>query len=57
MQNEVKRGRPRKTVETPQMKLNVKTVKMDDLTFNDKLFTPMRTKTKVDQFFSSDKGV
>ena len=41
-----------KTVE-----LNVKTVKMDDLTFNDKLFTPMRTKTHVDQFFSSDKGI
>ena len=57
MQNKVKRGRPRKNVETPQMKLNVKTVKMDDLNFNKKLFTPMRTKTKVDQFFSSDKGV
>ena len=56
MKNVVKRGRPSK-VEAPQMKLNVKTVKMDDLSFNDKLFTPMRTNTKVDQFFSSDKGV
>jgi DNA repair protein RadA/Sms len=57
MQKQVKRGRPRKNVETPQMKLNVKTVKMDNLNFDKKLFTPMRTKTKVDQFFSSDKGV
>jgi len=56
MKNVVKRGRPSKVV-TPQMKLNVKTVKMDDLSFNDKLFTPMRTNTKVDHFFSSDAGV
>ena len=39
------------------MELNVKTVKMDDMSFNKSLFTPMRTKTRVDQFFSSEKGV
>ena len=53
MQNKIKKTyQSAKTVE-----LNVKTVKMDDLSFNDKLFTPMRTKTRVDQFFSAEKGV
>ena len=57
MKNEVKRGRPRKQIETPMMKLKVKTVKMDDLSFNKDLFKPMRTGTKVDGFFSSNKGI
>ena len=35
MQNKVKRGRPSKqVVETTTMKLNVKTVKMNDMEFN-----------------------
>jgi DNA repair protein RadA/Sms len=50
MSNTVKRGRPRKV-------MSIKTVKMNDLSFSKGLFTPMRTKTKVDEFFSSDKGV
>jgi len=50
MSNTVKRGRPRKV-------MSIKTVKMNDLSFNKGLFKPMRTKTKVDGFFSSDKGV
>ena len=57
MQNQVKRGRPRKVVETTTMKLNVKTVKMNDLNFDKKLFEPMKTKTKVDAFFSMEGGV
>ena len=49
MQNKVKKTyQSAKTVE-----LNVKTVKMDDLSFDNKLFTPMRTKTRGDQFFSA----
>ena len=50
MSNTVKRGRPRKV-------MSIKTVKMNDLSFSKGLFKPMRTKTKVDEFFSSDKGV
>ena len=58
MQKEVKRGRPRKTmVENPTMKVQVKTIKMDDMEFNKKLFEPMKTGTKVDQFFSMEGGV
>ena len=50
MSNTVKRGRPRKI-------MSIKTVKMNDLSFSKGLFKPMRTKTKVDEFFSSDKGL
>jgi|MDSV01.2.fsa_nt_gb DNA repair protein RadA/Sms len=57
MKNQVKRGRPRKVVETTTMKLNVKTVKMNDLNFDKKLFEPMKTGTKVDAFFSMEGGV
>ena len=57
MQNKVKRGRPSKqVVETTTMKLNVKTVKMNDMEFNKKLFEPMKTGTKVDAFFSMEGG-
>ena len=41
MVKEVKRGRPSKKVETPTLKMNVKTVKMNDLIFDKKLFEPM----------------
>ena len=58
MQNKVKRGRPSKqVVETTTMKLNVRTVKMNDMEFNKKLFEPMKTNTKVDAFFSMEGGV
>ena len=53
MLKEVKRGRPSKVVETPTLKMNVKTVKMNDLNFDKKLFEPMVTGTKVDAFFSN----
>ncbi len=56
--SKVKRGRPsKKHVDAPTMKLNVKTVKMDDLSFNKGLFEPMKTGTKVDAFFSGECGV
>ena len=58
MSNQVKRGRPRKTmVENPISKVQIKTVKMDDMEFNKNLFKPMKTGTKVDQFFSMEGGV
>ena len=58
MIKEVKRGRPSKqVVETTTMKLNVKTVKMNDMEFNKRLFEPMKTGTKVDAFFSMEGGV
>ena len=53
-----KRGRPRKTVvNAPTQNVVVKTVKMDDMQFNKKLFEPMKTGTKVDPFFSMEGGV
>ena len=58
MVNQVKRGRPSKQIiETTNIKLNVKTVKMDDMQFNKRLFEPMKTGTKVDAFFSMEGGV
>ena len=30
---------------------------MNDLNFDKKLFKPMKTRTKVDEFFSSDNGI
>jgi len=55
---EVKRGRPRKNVTSPKVAdFKVKTVQMDDLTFNKNLFIPMKTKTKVDPFLSSEGGL
>ena len=57
MVNKVKRGRPRKQVNAPTTKIQVKTVKMDNMDFNKKLFEPMKTNTKVDAFFSMEGGV
>ena len=57
MVKEVKRGRPSKKVKATTMKLNVKTVKMNDLVFDKGLFEPMATGTKVDGFFSAEDGV
>ena len=47
----------KKVYSAPKKGVNVKVVKMDDLSFDKGLFTPMRTKTRIDEFFSSDKGV
>ena len=58
MSNKVKRGRPRKIqVVKSQNNVAIKTVKMNDMSFNDNLFQPMKTKTKVDEFFSAEGGV
>ena len=58
MVNKVKRGRPsKKVVNNPTQSVVVKTVKMDNMEFNKKLFEPMKTGTKVDPFFSMEGGV
>jgi DNA repair protein RadA/Sms len=58
MLNKVKRGRPSKIqVVKNQNNVSIKTVKMNDMSFNDDLFNPMPTKTKIDQFFSAEGGV
>ena len=57
MNKTVRRGRPRKVVENNNATFTIKTTKMDDLKFDDKLFVPMQSKTKIDKFFSSDKGI
>ena len=58
MSNQVKRGRPRKIqVVKNNNQVMIKTVKMNDMSFNDNLFNPMPTKTKIDQFFSAEGGV
>jgi len=57
MNNKVKRGRPRKNVNNSNVTFSVNTVKMNDLSFNDDLFNPMKTKTRVDQFFSNEGGI
>ena len=57
MNNKVKRGRPRKNVNNSNVTFSVNTVKMNDLSFNDNLFNPMKTKTRVDQFFSNEGGI
>lgn len=57
MNKTVRRGRPRKVVENNNATFTIKTTKMDDLKFDDKLFIPMQSKTKIDKFFSSDKGI
>ena len=52
-----KAGRPRKNVNNSNVTFKVNTVKMNDLSFNDDLFKPMKTKTRVDQFFSNEGGI
>ena len=50
-------SKEKKIYSAPKKGVTVKTVKMDDMSFSKKLFTPMRTKTRVDEFFSAEKGV
>jgi len=58
MNNLVKRGRPSKIqVVKAKSNISIKTVKMNDMSFNDNLFKPMKTKTKVDEFFSAEGGI
>lgn len=52
-----KRGRPSKKVNNSNITFTVSTIKMDDLEFNPKLFEPMRTRTKIDEIFSSKRGI
>jgi len=57
MNNKVKRGRPRKNINNSNVTFSVNTVKMNDLSFNDSLFNPMKTKTRIDGFFSNEGGI
>jgi DNA repair protein RadA/Sms len=49
-----RKGRP---VKNSNVTFKVTTTKMNDLNFSKELFTPMVTKTKLDQFFSSEGGL
>ena len=57
MSKVVKRGRPSKKVINNNATFKVNTVKMNDLSFDNSLFQPMKTRSKVDEFFSSEGGV
>ena len=53
-----KRGRPSKTSQVCNFKNTpIKLVKMKDVTFDDSLFTPMKTKTIVDSVLSTEGGL
>ena len=53
-----KRGRPSKTSQVCNFDVNsVKLVKMKDITFDDSLFIPMKTKTIVDSVLSTEGGL
>jgi len=53
-----KRGRPSKTNQVCNFKNTpIKLVKMKDITFDDSLFTPMKTKTIVDSVLSTEGGL
>ncbi len=53
MNVQVKRGRPRKQVQD----VSVKTVRMNSLNFDSRLFKPLKSKTKIDNWFSSNGGI
>ena len=56
----VKRGRPRKNqtfVGQEVKRFKPSLVKMDDITFSDELFVPMRTNKKIDSLLSSEGGL
>jgi predicted ATP-dependent serine protease len=52
--NTVKKGRP---VKNGNVTFKIKTTKMNSLNFSSELFKPMVTKTKLDEFFSSEGGL
>ena len=54
----MKRGRPTKVKQiNSNFKIDLNLVKMKDVTFNDDLFIPMKTKTIVDSVLSTEGGV
>ena len=54
----MKRGRPSKVKQiNSNFKVELNLVKMKDVTFNDDLFIPMKTKTIVDSVLSTEGGV
>ena len=53
----VKRGRPSKKVVNNNATFKVNTVKMNDLSFDDSLFLPLKTKTRIDEFLSNEGGL
>ena len=60
MKKQVKRGRPVKKQILPGVKVSKFTpelVKMDDLSFNDNLFVPMKTGKRIDALLSSEGGL
>ena len=55
-----KRGRPSKAsqVESCNFDTNsIKLIKMQDLTFDDSLFIPIKTKTLIDSILSTEGGI
>jgi len=53
-----KRGRPTKAKQiNSNFKIELNLVKMNDVTFNDDLFIPIKTKTIVDSVLSTEGGV
>ena len=58
MKKQVKRGRPKKSLVGQEVKrFKPSLVKMDDITFSDELFVPMRTNKKIDSLLSSEGGL
>lgn len=57
MLNKAKRGRPSKKVINNNVTFKVNTVKMNDLSFDDSLFIPLKTKTRIDGFMSNEGGL
>ena len=60
MKKQVKRGRPKKStvlVSKEVKRFKPSLVKMDDVTFSDDLFVPMRTNKKIDSLLSSEGGL
>jgi predicted ATP-dependent serine protease len=57
MSKVVKRGRPSKKVVNNNATFKVNTVKMNDLSFDDSLFQPLKTKTRIDGFLSNEGGL
>ena len=52
-----RRGRPSKKVINNNATFKVNTVKMNDLSFDDSLFQPLKTKTRIDGFLSNEGGL
>ena len=59
MKKQVKRGRPSKKSLVGQevKRFKPSLVKMDDISFDEKLFVPMRTNKKIDSLLSSEGGL